>query len=121
MPVTASEIVRALEEDVEARRRLARLLASEVVAEPDLRLALANAILKEVATKGDLRELEERLRGEVKGVEERLTRVEQRLNAVEQRLSSLEGSFGVFLKLFLAFNVPTLVAVIGVLLKMVVG
>ena len=57
MSLTAEDIVRLFEEDVRARKRLAELLVSE----PDVRFALANAILREVATKEDLRELREEM------------------------------------------------------------
>ena len=96
MSLTAEEIVRLFEEDARARRRLAELLVSE----PDIRLAIVSAALREVATKRDL----EDLRGEFR-----------------EGLRRLEGRLDVLLKTFLAFSVPTLVAVIGVLLKMLLA
>ena len=72
MSLTAEDIVRLFEEDVRARKRLAELLVSEA----DVRLALANAILREVATKEDLRELREELKAyidaRVEGLERRV-------------------------------------------------
>ena len=55
--LTAEDVVRLFEEDARARKRLAELL----VGEPDVRLAIVNAVLREVATKQDV----ERLRGEM--------------------------------------------------------
>ena len=109
--ITAEDIVRLFEEDVRARRRLAELLVSE----PDVRLALANAILREVATKDDLKELRaemhrmrEELRDEiykvraelkayidakVEGLEKlfnaRISGVERGVEGLEQRISDL--------------------------------
>ncbi len=56
--ITAEDIVRLFEEDARARKRLAELLISE----PDVRLAIINAVLREVATKQDLREAVRELR-----------------------------------------------------------
>lgn len=113
MPVV-EELIRALEEDERARKRLAKLLASEVASEADLRLVLINAVLRDVATKADLRELEARLTSRIDGLEKRVSQMDRRLSGVEGRLDLL-------VKVFPAFNVPLLVAVIGILLKMVFG
>ena len=91
--VTAEDIVKLFEEDVRARRRLAELLVSE----PDVRLALANAILREVATKDDLRELREELKAyidaKVEGLEKlfnaRISGVDKRIDSLEQRVGDL--------------------------------
>jgi type IV secretory pathway component VirB8 len=45
--------------------------------------------------------------------------LENRVNAIEARLARLEGQMDLFVKLFIAFNLLTLIAVIGILLKMV--
>lgn len=54
--LTAEYIAKLFEEDVRSRKRLAELLMSE----PDIRLAIINAVLRDVATKDYL----ERLRSE---------------------------------------------------------
>jgi hypothetical protein len=46
----AEDVVKLFEEDIRARKRLAELLVSE----PDARLAIINAVLRDVATKGDI-------------------------------------------------------------------
>jgi len=48
--IMAEDVVKLFEEDVRARKRLAELLVSE----PDARLAIINAVLRDVATKGDI-------------------------------------------------------------------
>jgi len=89
--VTAEDIVKLFEEDVRARRRLAELLVSE----PDVRLALANAILREVATKDDLRELREELKAYIDAKVEGLEKLfNARINGVDKRIDSLEQRVG---------------------------
>ena len=51
--ITADEVVKLFEGDVRARKRLAELLVSE----PDVRLAIINAVLRDVATKSDIEAL----------------------------------------------------------------
>jgi len=89
--VTAEDIVKLFEEDVRARKRLAELLVSE----PDVRLALANAILREVATKDDLRELREELKAYIDAKVEGLEKLfNARINSVDERIDSLEQRVG---------------------------
>jgi chromosome segregation ATPase len=144
----AEKLIEELEKDPKIRRRLAELM----VTDSDVRLAIINAVLADVATKGDLEKLEaatksdlenlraelvktedklrtemENLRAEIKTemgkLEERLERrisaLESRVNSIEERLARLEGQMNLFVKLFIAFNLPTLIAVIGILLRMV--
>ena len=95
--ITAEDIVKLFEEDIRARKRLAELLVSE----PDVRLALANAMLREVATKDDLKELRaemhrmgEELRAELKAyIDAKVEGLEKLFNAridgLERRVSEL--------------------------------
>jgi polyhydroxyalkanoate synthesis regulator phasin len=134
--ITAEEVVNLFEADARARRRLAELLVSE----PDVRLAIINAVLRDVATKDDIEALKnatksdiEALRREVKGDVESLRRefksdieslrgelgkLDGRVGALEQRVARLEGSISLFAKLFIAFNLPLLVSVIVALVMM---
>jgi len=154
MSLTAEDVVRLFEEDERARRRLAELLISE----PDVRLAIINAVLRDVATKSDLerlaastrgdlerlreevkaleaslredmKSLEDSLRGDMKSLEAslreevralgaRVSGLEARLSGLEQRVARLEGQLSLFVKLFVAFNLPILLGVVGILLKM---
>ncbi len=152
----AEKLVEELERDPKIRKRLAELM----VTDSDVRLAIINAVLADVATKKDLKELEEGLRNEIHATKEDLERLEERLgnemkkdlerleerlrndfrneiqrevrrleerisaleirvNAIEARIARLEGQMNLFVKLFIAFNLPTLIAVIGILLRMV--
>jgi biopolymer transport protein ExbB/TolQ len=137
----AEKLIEELEKDPKIRKRLAELM----VTDSDVRLAIINAVLADVATKSDLEKLEaatkrelenlrvemkaemekleERLRSEMGKLEERLERrisaLESRVNSIEERLARLEGQMSLFVKLFIAFNLPILIAVIGILLRMI--
>jgi chromosome segregation ATPase len=126
----AEKLIEELEKDPKIRRRLAELM----VTDSDVGLAIINAVLADVATKSDLEKLEaatkrelENLRVEMKAemgrLEERLERrisaLESRVNSIEERLTRLEGQMNLFVKLSIAFNLPILIAVIGILLRMI--
>jgi flagellar biosynthesis GTPase FlhF len=61
MTLSAGEIVKLLKSDKDALRELAAAVASE----PELRLAVINAVLADVATKQDLQQLRQELKGEM--------------------------------------------------------
>ncbi|MDJ0274877.1 MAG: hypothetical protein NYU90_06745 [Aigarchaeota archaeon] len=147
----AEKLIEELERDQEARRRLAEIL----VTDGEVRLAIINAVLADVATKRDLETLRAELKADIKRVEDnlkaliereisrlekridslerridslerridalenRIAALENRVNSIETRLSRLEGQMNLFVKLFIAFNLPILLAVIGILLKLV--
>jgi len=104
----AEKLIEELEKDPKIRKRLAELM----VTDSEVRLAIVNAVLADVATKKDLERLEER-------IERRISALENRVNSIEARLARLEGQMNLFVRLFIAFNLPTLIAVIGILLRMV--
>jgi hypothetical protein len=62
--LTAEAIVELFRGDVRARRELAELLISE----PDIRLAIINAVLRDVATKSDVEQLRSEFRRELDSV-----------------------------------------------------
>jgi len=120
------KLIEELERDPKIRKRLAELM----VTDSDIRLAIINAVLADVATKSDLENLraeiktemgrlEERLERRIFALENRISALENRVNSIEERLARLEGQMSLFVKLFIAFNLPILIAVIGILLKMV--
>jgi chromosome segregation ATPase len=157
----AEKLIEELEKDPKIRKRLAELM----VTDSDVRLAIINAVLADVATKSDLErmeaatkaelekleaatkrelenlraemkaemeKLEERLRSEIQrevrrledkisALDSRISALENRVNSIEERLTRLEGQMDLFVKLFIAFNLPILIAVIGILLKMVLA
>lgn len=50
-----------MEKNAELRRKFFRILLADLMLEPDLRLALVNAMIREAATKSDIAELERRI------------------------------------------------------------
>jgi hypothetical protein len=111
----AEKLIEELEKDPKIRKRLAELM----VTDSDVRLAIINAVLADVATKSDLEKMRDEMKAEIRRLEERISALENRVNSIEERLARLEGQMDLFVKLFIAFNVPLLIAVIGILLKMV--
>ena len=111
----AEKLIEELEKDPKIRKRLAELM----VTDSDVRLAIINAVLADVATKSDLEKMRDEMKAEIRRLEERISALENRVNSIEERLARLEGQMDLFVKLFIAFNVPILIAVIGILLKIV--
>jgi chromosome segregation ATPase len=87
--ITAEDIVKLFEADARARKRLAELLVSE----PDVRLAIISAVLRDVATKADVTELREgmeKLRGEFEAFRRE---VFTQIGELRERVAKLEGAF----------------------------
>ena len=82
MEITAERIVQLFEEDLRARKRLAELLISE----PDIRLAVINAVLGDVATKQDIAELRRSLEAKI---EREIERVEKEIERLEREIDRL--------------------------------
>ncbi|ABL78914.1 hypothetical protein [Thermofilum pendens] len=139
----AEKLLEELRQREDLRRGLAEELVSEIFGDRRLRIAVLTALYRDVATKQDLKELREGIRGDIVSradtveqkigaLEQRFNSLEQRINlleqkidlverrvgSLEQRIARLEGMMGLFVKLFIAFNVPILVGVVGILLKM---
>ena len=86
MALTAEGIVELFEGDVGARKRLAELLVSE----PDIRLAIINAVLRDVATKADVEALGRALKEEMRGLKADL------LAEMDRRSGDIDRRFGLF-------------------------
>ena len=128
MEITAEYIVKLFEEDVRARKRLAELL----VMEPDVRLAIINAVLREVATKEDIKELRreftlqinelrrkiDELRDEFGG---RVNSLEKRFSVLEARLSNVERRLDDYYKLMLVSLLGIYGTLITILLSKILG
>jgi hypothetical protein len=134
--LSAERIVELFEKDVGSRKRLAELL----VAEPDVRLAIINALIRDVATKEDIEKLRAATKEDIENLRkatkedigklearinsleavtrEDIGRLEARINSLDIRISRLEGQMSLFVKLFIAFNLPILLGIIGMLLKL---
>ena len=93
----ASDILEILEKDEKLRKKLSKLVASEILLDPEIRLTLVEKSLELLATKKDLRETEERLRAEIRETEERLraeiaTIKEELKGYVDVRVADLQKS-----------------------------
>ena len=84
--ITAEDVVRLFEEDARARKRLAELLVSE----PDVRLAIINAVLRDVATKGDIEALKKEFKSDIEALRRD---VFAHMSELRERVSKLEGAF----------------------------
>jgi predicted nucleic acid-binding Zn-ribbon protein len=76
MSLSAGEIVRLLKSDRDALRELAVAVASE----PELRLAVINAVLADVATKQDLQQLRQELKGEMAQLRQEIYHLRQHVD-----------------------------------------
>jgi predicted nucleic acid-binding Zn-ribbon protein len=75
MSLSAGDIVRLLKSDRDALRELAVAVASE----PELRLAVINAVLADVATKQDINQLRQEMRGEITSTKQEIQQLRQEL------------------------------------------
>jgi transcriptional regulator of heat shock response len=88
MSISAGEIVRLLKSDKDALRELSAAIASE----PELRLAVINAVLADVATKQDLQQLRQELKGEIaqlrQEMKEEIARLREEIGLLRQHVDS---------------------------------
>jgi len=68
--------------------------------------------------KADVEALRKEFRGEIERLETRIESLEMRISSLEQRVARLEGSMSLFIKLFIAFNLPLLISVIAALVTL---
>lgn len=113
--ITANQIVKLFEENISARKRLAELL----VIEPDVRLAIINAVLRDVATKNDINTLRNEMRDEIGKLRNEISDLKRDIEKLNERTSRLEGQVNLLIKIFITFNLPILIAIIGILLKLI--
>ena len=89
MELTAEAIVELFRRDARARRELAVLLVSE----PEVRLAIINAVLRDVATKGDIEALRAAVKGDIDKLRESLeSRFEQHRSATKSDIEALRAA-----------------------------
>ena len=91
----ATKLLEELRANESLRRELAMQLLPEIVASKEARIAVARAVLREVATKEDLKELEARLKEDLRELEARLkgdiARVESRIEKVDATLVEVQA------------------------------
>ena len=117
MSITAERIVKLFEEDERARKKLAELL----VTEPDIRLTIINAVIRDVATKGDLEELKKEFKAEVERVRIELkgdiSKLEGKVDDLTSRVVKVESQLSLLIKVFFAINISILLGIIGLLIR----
>ncbi len=104
MGLTAEEVVNLFEKDPAARKRLAELL----VAEPDIRLAIINAVLRDVATKSDIQELRKELKGDISDLRKEIVTLSNATKSdIEALRRELKGDISDLRKEMVALNTAT--------------
>jgi flagellar biosynthesis GTPase FlhF len=88
MSLSAGEIVKLLKSDKDALRELAVAVASE----PELRLAVINAVIADVATKQDIQQLRQELKVEIaqlrEETKEEIAQLRQEIGLLRQHVDS---------------------------------
>lgn len=126
----AEKVLEELRRREDLREAFAEELLPILVKNRKLRILITTSLLREIATKDDLKDLENRLRKDIdglrkdidntrKGLRDEINNIRRMVLDLSQRVSRLEGMMGLFIKLFIAFNVPILIGIIGILLKMI--
>jgi len=95
------ELLKELRENEDLRNELALELMPVLFKNRRLRLTVLTSLYRDIATKNDMRELR------------------NRINLLGQRVTRIEGQLNLFIKLFIVFNLPILLGIIGILLKMI--
>ncbi len=107
--VTASEVVEAFKKDRRALKELSELIVSE----PDVRLAIINAILRDVTTKEHLdkklREHEEKINKRIDDVNKRIDDVAESIN---KRIDDLSKSINKRIDTLEKFLASSLIAIV---------
>jgi predicted aconitase len=88
MSLSAGEIVKLLKSDKDALRELAVAVASE----PELRLAVINAVITDVATKQDIQQIRQELKVEIaqlrEETKEEIAQLRQEIGLLRQHVDS---------------------------------
>jgi predicted aconitase len=88
MSLSAGEIVKLLKSDKDALRELSAAIASE----PELRLAVINAVIADVATKQDIQQIRQELKVEIaqlrEETKEEIAQLRQEIGLLRQHVDS---------------------------------
>jgi chaperonin cofactor prefoldin len=120
MSVT-SKLMEELRKDEKLEDEFMTFIAERVALKPNIRGVILSAVLREVATKEDIEKLRDETREEIEKLREemntRFSSMDQRVSSLEQRMSKIEGQLSLLIKIFIAFNLPILIGIIGILLR----
>jgi aspartate/tyrosine/aromatic aminotransferase len=102
--MSAGEFVRLLKSDRDALREL----AAAIVSEPELRLAVINAVLANVATKQDVYQLREEMRNEISQLRQEMNQLRRDMNA------NFRWTVGLIIAIWGTTVIPLLMRMAGV-------
>ena len=105
MSISAGEIVRLLKSDRDALRELAVAVASE----PELRLAVINAVLADVATKQDIQQLRQEIAQLRQHLEGEIAQLRRDMN------TNFRWTVGLILGIWGTTVIPLLMKIAGVI------
>ena len=110
----AEKLIKEFEENVDLRKRFAELLVSE----PDIRLVLINAVIADVATKRDLSEVRNELRGEIGRLREEMrSEISGLRSEISELRREVHSNFrwivGLFVTVWGATVIPMLLKLLG--------
>jgi cell shape-determining protein MreC len=116
MSLSAGEIVRLLKSDRDALRELAVAVASE----PELRLAVINAVLADVATKQDIQQMRQELRGEIaqlrQHVDSEISQLRQEIAQLRREMNTnFRWTVGLILGIWGTTVIPLLMRMAGII------
>jgi predicted ribosome quality control (RQC) complex YloA/Tae2 family protein len=116
MSLSAGEIVRLLKSDRDALRELAVAVASE----SELRLAVINAVLADVATKQDIQQLRQELRGEIaqlrQHVDSEISQLRQEIAQLRREMNTnFRWTVGLILGIWGTTVIPLLMKMAGII------
>jgi polyhydroxyalkanoate synthesis regulator phasin len=118
----AEKLLEELKSNERVREEFLAFVAEGVARDRRARLVMLQGLLREVATKSDVESSRNELRAEIEALRsefrEEVKSLEARISSLEQRVARLEGSINLFIKLFIAFNLPLLVSVIAALVAL---
>jgi len=136
----AEKLLEELKSDEKLREEFLAFVAEGVARNRRARLVMLQELIREAATKSDVESAKNELRAEIEALrkefraeiealrkefreeirrlEVRIESIEARISSLEQRVARLEGSISLFIKLFIAFNLPLLVSVIAALVAL---
>ena len=109
-------VAEKLLEELRERKDLREALALELIPfffeNRELRLTVLTSLHRDIATKEDIKELRKNIGDEINSLRDEI-------NLLKQRVARIEGQLDLFIKLFIVFNLPILLGIIGILLKMI--
>jgi len=108
----AEKLLEELRERKDLREALALELIPVFFENRELRLTVLTSLYRDIATKEDIKELRKNIGDEINSLRDEI-------NLLKQRVARIEGQLDLFIKLFIVFNLPILLGIIGILLKMI--